>query len=719
MASAPKKADKLNGKELAVLVTGGFTRRAAVSGLVGVSAVPYIDQAVGGVADTQPDNGRSAGMVPPGHIYVDIPLATAEAGVATGAMFKLFSSGTGVVDVRKRTAAGSDLLYQETTAAALAGANGATQVGFQQVGDGAVKRTLESKLGDAVSVKDFGAVGDDKADDTAAIQAALDASRDVFVPAGTYRITAPLEISSFTRLYGTGESSRIKTVLDIVMLQGKDPSVLYAPIIEHLAFDNQFPVSFVEHSRLTGKTVAGSPTVSVSSLSGLTKAMAVSGPGIPANAAIRHVSRTGGFDVTLCDLSYNAPIVNATRTGSATLVLSYRQGQTNFHIYFKNSIRAQFYNVVFNSAFRDSDYSPKNHAGIWLDRTPGSSHFVASIEGCFFNKGQILCGVSDSNIKNSIIWSNPFDYSIKLSAPGGTVNGCNVSAGAVAAILTASTEGEPNGGLNHVIVGNNIDGGGIWYSGHGVLLLQPVNVNVSGNRINLCQEAGVHIRDAINCIITANGFLKNNEDDAFFSDIENVGKVLESSRNNVTGNSFFALKKDHPGHAIREINDGAAPVLNCYSSNTISANYASPPVVVERPFFTENSLNIGAGTNGTTNFVPSLVNVVVGNGVATGWYKRHGSQVTLYAKLVFGSTTSVTGNMAVTLPVPATTGALGMASASDARSDTQYVGGVRIKEASTQALVTAHRAKQAFWNATVPFGWSAGDTFEMQITFNV
>ena len=52
-----------------------------------------------------------------------------------------------------------------------------------------------------LNVRDFGAVGDGVADDTAAIQAALDAttdprrSGDVFFPAGRYQITAPLRIA--------------------------------------------------------------------------------------------------------------------------------------------------------------------------------------------------------------------------------------------------------------------------------------------------------------------------------------------------------------------------------------------------------------------------------------------------------------------------------------------------------------------------------------------
>jgi hypothetical protein len=65
------------------------------------------------------------------------------------------------------------------------------QVTFLAAGSGASQRTVLDKLRDFVSVKDFGAVGDGVADDTAAFTAAIAAAgtRNVYVPGGSYKIT--------------------------------------------------------------------------------------------------------------------------------------------------------------------------------------------------------------------------------------------------------------------------------------------------------------------------------------------------------------------------------------------------------------------------------------------------------------------------------------------------------------------------------------------------
>jgi hypothetical protein len=61
-------------------------------------------------------------------------------------------------------------------------------------GAGAVATTVQAKLRESVSVKDFGAVGDGVTDDTAAIQTAINASvaKELFLPAGNYLVTSSL-----------------------------------------------------------------------------------------------------------------------------------------------------------------------------------------------------------------------------------------------------------------------------------------------------------------------------------------------------------------------------------------------------------------------------------------------------------------------------------------------------------------------------------------------
>lgn len=82
-----------------------------------------------------------------------------------------------------------------------------------------VKRTLQAKLDDMASIKDFGAVGDGVADDTDAINRALyqmfcreanpEVRRSIFFPAGIYRVTDSIKIPPYCKLYGEGSESSI------------------------------------------------------------------------------------------------------------------------------------------------------------------------------------------------------------------------------------------------------------------------------------------------------------------------------------------------------------------------------------------------------------------------------------------------------------------------------------------------------------------------------
>ena len=88
---------------------------------------------------------------------------------------------------------------------------GASTVEYDPPFTGAVTSgyTVQDKLSQTISVKDFGAVGDGIADDTAEIQAALTAGagRAVYFPGGTYLISATLTVPADTMVTGDGYGS--------------------------------------------------------------------------------------------------------------------------------------------------------------------------------------------------------------------------------------------------------------------------------------------------------------------------------------------------------------------------------------------------------------------------------------------------------------------------------------------------------------------------------
>jgi hypothetical protein len=121
---------------------------------------------------------------------------------------------------------------------------------YNQGGTGAVSTTVQAKLRESVSVKDFGAVGDGVTDDTAAIQAAIESVKStgqtLLVTVGTYLIR-----KEGLLIYGgmtiEGESSR-KSIIKIDASDTSSRSLVAGGTATGCIFTNEF----VQNSSTSG-----------------------------------------------------------------------------------------------------------------------------------------------------------------------------------------------------------------------------------------------------------------------------------------------------------------------------------------------------------------------------------------------------------------------------------------------------------------------------------
>lgn len=131
------------------------------------------------------------------------------------------TAGTGLTGGGDLSANRSFAVAYGTTSTTATVGNDA-RLSFTAAGTGATARTLQNKLRDMVSVKDFGAVGDGATDDRAAIQAAIDScitlDRTLFFPSGVY------VMSSFTNA-GAGIQIDLLTPANALRMEAESATI--------------------------------------------------------------------------------------------------------------------------------------------------------------------------------------------------------------------------------------------------------------------------------------------------------------------------------------------------------------------------------------------------------------------------------------------------------------------------------------------------------------
>jgi len=127
-------------------------------------------------------------------------------------------------------------------------------------------------------------------------------------------------------------------------------------------------------------------------------------------------------------------------------------------------------------------------------------------------------------------------------------------------------------------------------------------------------------------------------------------------------------------------------------------------------------LNLVAGTGATwpwQSWVPTWTNLTVGNGTVVARYRQTGKTVDYMLTLTFGGTTSITGNVSVSIPVTSTTyGSFHTVAGGSANDSGTIVYPINhLLTSTTVGAVFALNASAVygFVTSTVPFTWATGD----------
>jgi hypothetical protein len=311
----------------------------------------------------------------------------------------------------------------------LAASSGSSLVGFIQAGTGAVATTVQTKLRESVSVKDFGATGDGTTNDTAAIQLAVTAAyaqqKALYFPSGTYLMASTITMGNnttdaarFCYFFGDGKDSIIKVTAANVnpfLWQGPNPDVDGAGN----RIDGRI---LLEKLRFLGPSSANTNTNSIG------------------------VKFYGVQGITLRDCTFNG----------------WRDGEyyQNCDIVSRYNIYSQSNYIAVNTlatgyAVNSSLNSFNSYGGLVANNTNAGFYFLGGINPCWFGVNFVANGVSivcspnyalagmvttspniigcyfEEDTGTSILWGGGNGI-----VRGGVINGCNFISGAATALIS-------------------------------------------------------------------------------------------------------------------------------------------------------------------------------------------------------------------------------------------------------------------------------------------
>ena len=398
----------------------------------------------------------------------------------------------------------------------------AAQISYNEGAAGAITRTVQAKLQESVSVKDFGAVGNGTTNDTAAIQAALNSgAAAVNFVGGKYLISSGLNVNTTNqKLYGEGATISVASAGTAVFLIGFNGSGFVKT--DNILIDNFIFIG------LDTETSSPAPAIGVYAP---TTNPYVSGQGC-SNITVTNVMASGftfGFSATAADniviskctlggMKYH-PNLSAGGYGILT--------QTCFDIKITNNLfvggygdRHAIYISADPSRTQDSNNVCKNvlisgNIADWTNVYAYTGYELAfSLRGCFNT-------VASNNIIKSSYGG--FSYSVE-NAPGQNIS------------ITGNS-------IDHITNLSNTNRGAIEvFASYGSYIAQ--NFSITGNTINLFgpNAVGIAVNSTQFVTIVGNSINAPNSTGAFGIELGgNTSNSIIGNNNVYMGNGYAAL----------------------------------------------------------------------------------------------------------------------------------------------------------------------------------
>ena len=294
------------------------------------------------------------------------------------------------------------------------------------------KATYSMIEGAPANVLDFGAVGDGLTDDTAAIQAAIDASDAIYFPEGTYSVTSQIDIAASKTLFGATSSS----ILPNLGTAGGNVFRVTAGrvVFDSLTFDGGVsqPTAAVANTYIIrgGSTPTYTDAIIVQNCT-FQNCNAVGGPDVTVNLLVTHciyldgvstaIIRDNAFDTISGAAVFLKDISDLKQSGNVMTDVQWYNTNLDYNI--TGTISGDFYNCTLaGGVYWGGAINTVNNQG-----ETQNSNLV--IEGCTFagnySYGAVIRLQSDKGVTVQDCAFLACD--VGSLAPGGTLTGIGVT----------------------------------------------------------------------------------------------------------------------------------------------------------------------------------------------------------------------------------------------------------------------------------------------------